>query len=139
MNDFKLNRNEKITSGFKVPENYFDGFSEKVMQQLPKEEPKVISFYAKNKKILFSIAAVLVIALSISLVFKIQNKEQEMSSDEVENYLVYHTNLSDDYIVSLLEQEDIENIKVSNSIENEAIEDILSNNSELEQYITNEN
>jgi hypothetical protein len=139
MNDFKLNTNEKITSGFKIPDNYFDSFSEKVMQQLPKEEPKVISFFARNKKILFSAAAVLVIALSISLVFKIQNKEQEVSSDDVENYLVYHTTLSDDDIVNLLEQEDIENIKVSNPIENEAIEDVLSNNSELEQYITNEN
>jgi hypothetical protein len=139
MNDFKLNTNEKITSGFKIPDNYFDSFSEKVMQQLPKEEPKVISFYARNKKILFSAAAVLVIALSISLVFKIQSKEQEVSSDDVENYLVYHTTLSDDDIVNLLEQEDIENIKVSNPIENEAIEDVLSNNSELEQYITNEN
>ena len=139
MNDFKLNTNEKITSGFKIPDNYFDSFSEKVMQQLPKEEPKVISFYARNKKILFSAAAVLVIALSISLVFKIQNKEQEVSSDDVENYLVYHTTLSDDDIVNLLEQEDIENITVSNPIENEAIEDVLSNNSELEQYITNEN
>jgi hypothetical protein len=139
MNDFKINTNEKITSGFKIPDNYFDSFSEKVMQQLPKEEPKVISFFARNKKILFSAAAVLVIALSISLVFKIQNKEQEVSSDDVENYLVYHTTLSDDDIVNLLEQEDIENIKVSNPIENEAIEDALSNNSELEQYITNEN
>lgn len=139
MNDFKLNTNEKITSGFKIPDNYFDSFSEKVMQQLPKEEPKVISFYARNKKILFSAAAVLVIALSISLVFKIQSKEQEVSSDDVENYLVYHTTLSDDDIVNLLEQEDIENITVSNPIENEAIEDVLSNNSELEQYITNEN
>lgn len=139
MNDFKLNTNEKITSGFKIPDNYFDSFSEKVMQQLPKEEPKVISFFARNKKILFSAAAVLVIALSISLVFKIQNKEQEVSSDDVENYLVYHTTLSDDDIVNLLEQEDIENITVSNPIENEAIEDVLSNNSELEQYITNEN
>lgn len=139
MNDFKLNTNKKITSGFKIPDNYFDSFSEKVMQQLPKEEPKVISFFARNKKILFSAAAVLVIALSISLVFKIQNKEQEVSSDDVENYLVYHTTLSDDDIVNLLEQEDIENIKVSNPIENEAIEDALSNNSELEQYITNEN
>lgn len=47
MKDFKLDTNEKINSGFKVPEDYFATFSEKVKLQLPIVEPKVISFYAK--------------------------------------------------------------------------------------------
>jgi hypothetical protein len=137
MKDFKLDTNEKITSGFKIPENYFDDFSEKVMLRLPKEEPKVISFYARNKRWIYSAAAVLVLALSVPIVYQMQNKEAEMTSSEVENYLVNNTTLSDDDIVNLLEQEDIDKLKEEAPIEKEALEEALSNNPEIEQYITN--
>lgn len=137
MKDFKLDSNEKITSGFKIPDNYFDDFSEKVMQRLPKEEPKVISFYARNKRWIYSAAAVLVLALSVPIVYQMQNKEAEMTSSEVENYLVNNTTLSDDDIVNLLEQEDIDQLKEEAPIEKEALEEALSNNPEIEQYITN--
>lgn len=137
MKDFKLDANEKITSGFKIPDNYFDDFSKKVMQRLPKEEPKVISFYARNKRWIYSVAAVLVLALSVPIVYQMQNNEAEMTSSEVENYLVNNTTLSDDDIVNLLEQEDIDKLKTETPIAQDALEDILSNNSEIEQYITN--
>lgn len=137
MKDFKLDSNEKITSGFKIPDNYFDDFSEKVMQRLPKEEPKVISFYARNKRWIYSAAAVLVLALSVPIVYQMQNKEAEMTSSEVENYLVNNTTLSDDDIVNLLEQEDIDQLKEEAPIEKEALEEALSNNPEIEQYFTN--
>jgi hypothetical protein len=137
MKDFKLDTNEKITSGFKIPDNYFIDFSEKVMQRLPKEEPKLISFYARNKRWIYSAAAVLVLALSLPIVYQMQNNEAEMTSSEVENYLVNNTTLSDDDIVNLLEQEDIDKLKTETPIAQDALEDILSNNSEIEQYITN--
>jgi hypothetical protein len=137
MKDFKLDSNEKITSGFKIPDHYFDDFSEKVMQQLPKEEPKVISFYARNKRWIYSAAAVLVLALSVPIVYHMQNNDTEMTSSEVENYLVTNTTLSDDDIVNLLEQEDIDQLKETTPIEKEALEEALSNTPEIEQYITN--
>lgn len=137
MKDFKLDTNEKITSGFKIPDHYFDDFSEKVMQQLPKEEPKVISFYARNKRWIYSAAAVLVLALSVPIVYHMQNNDTEMTSSEVENYLVTNTTLSDDDIVNLLEQEDIDQLKETTPIEKEALEEALSNTPEIEQYITN--
>ena len=138
MKDYKLDTNEKITSGFKIPDNYFDDFSEKVMLQLPKEEPKVLSFYARNKRWIYSAAAVLVLALSVPIVYQMQNKEQETTSNEVESYLVNHTTLSDDDVVNLLDQEDIDKLKKTDTpIEKEALEDALSNNTEIEQYITN--
>lgn len=137
MKDFKLDSNEKITSGFKIPDHYFDDFSEKVMQKLPKEESKVISFYARNKRWIYSAAAVLVLALSARIVYHMQNNDTEMTSSEVENYLVTNTTLSDDDIVNLLEQEDIDQLKEAAPIEKEALEEALSNNPEIEQYITN--
>lgn len=139
MKDFKLDTHKKITSGFVIPENYFDSFSEKVMEQLPRKESKVVSFYTKNKRILFSAAAILVLALSIPIVYQIQNKEEKLSSNDVENYIVNHTSLSDEDIINLLDQEDIDKLKIDTPIEKEALEEVLSSTTNLEQYITNEN
>ncbi len=140
MKNFKLDTNKKIISGFTIPDNYFDDFSERVLQKLPKEETKIITFYSRNKRWFYSAAAVLVISLSVPIVYQIQNKEQEITSNEVESYLVNHTSFSDDDVVNLLDQEDIEKLKnVNTPIEKEALEDVLSNNSEIEQYITSQN
>lgn len=137
MNNFKLDTNKKITSGFKIPEDYFETFSEKVLHQLPSEEPKVISFYAKYSRIFYAAAAIIVLALSIPIANQLQNNSDEMASNEIENYLTQHSTISDDEIVNLLDTEDIENIKIDNKIENEVLEDVLLNNSQIEDYITN--
>ena len=140
MKKFELDTNKKIISGFTIPDNYFDDFSERVLQKLPKEETKIITFYSRNKRWLYSVAAVLVISLAVPIVYQIQNKEQETTSNEVESFLVNHTSLSDDDVVNLLDQEDIEKLKNVNApIEKEALIDVLSNNSEIEQYITTQN
>ena len=140
MKNFELDTNKKIISGFTIPDNYFDDFSERVLQKLPKEKTKIITFYSRNKRWFYSAAAVLVISLSVLIVYQIQNKEQEITSNEVESYLVNHTSFSDDDVVNLLDQEDIEKLKnVNTPIEKEALEDVLSNNSEIEQYITSQN
>lgn len=140
MKTFKIDTHKKITTGFAIPDDYFDNFSEKVMQQLPKEESKIITFYVQYKRWIYAAAAVLVISLSIPFAYKTLNTEQGISTSDVENYLVHHTTISDDDVLNLLNQEDIEKLKKINSpLEKEMIEDVLSNNTELEQYITNEN
>ena len=60
-----------------------------------------------------------------------------MTTSEVETYITQHTTVSDDDIVDLLDQEDIDKLKTDVPIENEVLEYVLSNNSEIEQYITN--
>lgn len=137
MKDFKIDTSEKITTGFQIPEDYWDAFSEKVIQRIPKEEAKVISFYARNKSWMYSAAAILVLALSLPIVNHLQNKEQELSSTEIENYLTQNKSVSDDDLVNLLEQEDIDELKVNTPVSEDALEDELSNNTDLEQYITN--
>lgn len=137
MKDFKIDTSEKITPGFQIPEGYWDAFSEKVMQRIPKEETKVISFFARNKRWIYPAAAVLVLALSLPIVNQLQKKEQELSSTEIENYLTQNKSVSDDDLVNLLGQEDIDELKVNTSISEDALEDELSNNTDVEQYITN--
>lgn len=137
MNNFKLDTNPKIESGFKIPDSYFDGFSEKVMQQLPKEEPKVVSFYSRNIRWIYSAAAIIVLSLSIPIVNQFQNNSEEALNSEIENYLSYHSTLSDDDLVELMDNEDIAKINIDATIEDKALEETLSNTNNIEEYITN--
>jgi hypothetical protein len=137
MNDFKLDNEPKITSGFSIPENYFDTFSEKVMQKLPVNEPKVISLWDRNKKWIYGLAAVLVLSFSIPIMNVIKSNNSDADTAEIENYLTQHSTLSDDDIVELLDTEDLKKINLNNNIEDTEVENLLSGNSNLEEYITN--
>ena len=77
MNDFKINSKHKIDSGFKIPEDYFENFSEKVLLKISKPEPKVVTLFYKRKTWISSVAAVLVISLSVTLFTKIAVKSTE--------------------------------------------------------------
>jgi hypothetical protein len=140
MNDFKLDNEPKIKSGFQIPEHYFDSFSEKVMNQLPKEEPKVVSLWDRNKRWIYSAAAVLVLSLTIPLANQFQSTSTEVATtetNEIENYLAYHASLSDEEIIKLLDKEDIAEIEVTNSLDEEALKQALNEDSNTEYYITN--
>ena len=140
MNDFKLDNEPKIKSGFQIPENYFDSLSEKVMNQLPREEPKVVSLWDRNKRWIYSAAAVLVLSLTIPLANQFQSTSTEVATtetNEIENYLAYHASLSDEEIIKLLDKEDIAEIEVTNSLDEEALKQALNEDSNTEYYITN--
>jgi hypothetical protein len=113
MKDFKLDTTVKINTGFIFPENYFDNFSDRVLIQLPIKESKIISFYARNKKWIYSAAALLVLALSLPLVFQMENSEEHLNAVDVENYLTLQSTISEDEIINLLEQEDIDQLRVN--------------------------
>ena len=140
MNNFKLDNEPKIKSGFQIPEHYFDSFSEKVMNQLPKEEPKVVSLWDRNKRWIYSAAAILVLSLTIPLANQFQSTSSEVATtetNEIENYLAYHASLSDEEIIKLLDKEDIAEIDISNSLDEEALKQALHEDSNTEYYITN--
>lgn len=137
MKDFKLDNEPKIFSGFTPSESYFRDFSSKVMQQLPKEEPKVISFWARNRNWMYASAAILVVALSIPMMNLLDNNSEEAHTIEIENYLAYHANLTDDEIVEYLDEEDLKNIPIESSIESETIEEILYDEADIENQILN--
>lgn len=139
MNNFKLDNEPKIKSGFQIPENYFDTFAEKVMNELPKEELKVISLWDKNKRWIYSVAAVLVLSLTIPLANQFQSTTTETTTEtnEIENYLAYHASLSDEEIIKLLDKEDIAEIEITNSLDEEALKQALYEDSNTEYYITN--
>lgn len=135
MKTFKLENEPKIETGFKTPDNYFENFSIKMMEQLPASEPKVISIFQKRKNIMLMVAAVLVLALMIPILNYSSASSQELDSTAVENYITYQSNVNQYDLISVLETEDINNMNTSIVLEDEAIEDVLSTNSNLENLI----
>ena len=135
MKTFKLENEPKIESGFKIPDDYFDDFSIKMMDQLSTSEPKVISIFQKRKNLFLMIAAVLVLALMIPFINNSNTNKQEIDTAILENYITYQSNVNQYDLINVLETEDISKIKISMAIEDKAIEDILSVNSNLENLI----
>ena len=135
MKTFKLENEPKIESGFKTPENYFEDFSTKMMAKLPENEIKVISIFQRKKNLFLIVAAVLVLALMIPSLSNFYNNKQEIDSNQLENYITYQSNVNQYDLINGLESSDIKNIKISMSIEDKAIEDVLSANANLENLL----
>lgn len=132
MKTFKLDNEPKIETGFKVPDNYFDDFSAKVMQQLPKEEPKTISIFSRRKTWMYAAAAVLVFGLSIPVYNNLYNHSSEIDEATLENYITDHSNISDADIVNLLDEKDIQKIKIDLNIDDQTIENELAEDNSLD-------
>jgi cell division protein FtsL len=135
MKNFNLGNEPKITSGFTTPDGYFDTFSEKVLAQLPKQETKVISIFSSKKVWYFAAVAILILMLSIPLFTKYSTQQEEIDTVTLENYIAYQSNISEEEIVNLLEQDDLDKMKLDFNIDDATIEDALKSNSNLEQYL----
>jgi hypothetical protein len=135
MNDFRINSKQKIDSGFKIPEDYFENFSEKMLLKINKPEPKVLSIFYKRKTWISSVAAVLVISLSVTLYTKIAVKSSEEKLT-LENYITNQSEISQYDLITLLDAKDIEKIKIDLKLDDKNIEDVLINSSEIENYLT---
>ena len=137
MKTFNLDNEPKIKAGFTTPEGYFNHFSEKIMQQLPEKETKVISIFAKRKTWIYSAVAVFVLGISIPVYNQFNSKSKEIDAAALENYIAYHSSITQTDIVNMLDEKDIDNMSVDLKIDNQSIENELSDNSNIEQYLTN--
>lgn len=135
MKTFKLENEPKIESGFSTPEYYFENFSERMMQQLPEEKPKVISFFQKRKRTLMMAAAVLVIALLIPQINRSLRASKELDATTIENYLSYQSSMNQYDLINALDTEDINNMQATVVLEDKTIEDILATNANLEHLL----
>ena len=134
MKPFILDNEPKIASGFTTPEGYFDSFSNKVLNQLPKEEPKVISIFNRSKTWYYAAAAVLVLTLSIPIYNNFTPSQEDIDAIALEDYITHQATISDDEIATLLEKEDLEKMRLELNLQDEEMEAILLN-ADLEQYI----
>ncbi|MES2545768.1 MAG: hypothetical protein V4548_12850 [Bacteroidota bacterium] len=127
MNEFKLDNEPKINPGFQIPEDYFDDFSEKIMQQLPKNESKVIPLFQKRKKWIMAAAAVLLISFFIPMYNFSNDDYASIDEATLENYITYQSNINQYDLIGVLDSKDISDIQIENTFEDQAIEDVLTN------------
>lgn len=138
MKEFKLDNHPKIKTGFKTPEGYFDTLYNRM--DLPTNEisePKVISIFSLQKKILYAVAAILVVAISIPLVTNVLQtpKATSISTDSIEDYLSYSQTVSNQEITELLTDEDIQSLEKDLAMDTNEIETILTESEYLEDYL----
>ncbi|MFD2940760.1 hypothetical protein [Flavobacterium notoginsengisoli] len=136
MKTFKLENEPKIKSGFKTPENYFDHFSEKVLQQLNEKEVKVIPFYKRKKILSLAAAAVIGFALIIPIVNNYNATSNDLDENTLETYLSYQSNLNQYDLIQKLDDSDIEKLNNDITLEDETIEDILTTSPNIEHLIS---
>ncbi|MFT3793225.1 hypothetical protein [Flavobacterium sp.] len=134
MKNFKLDDHDKINPGFNIPEGYFDQLPQQIQAKIA-NQPKVIPLHRK-KNIWFAAAAVLVVGLGITVFNALKTQSNETDAIAIENYLASQTG-TEDALVELLENEDLEQLNAEINLDDKAVEDILSHNANLEQYLIN--
>jgi len=131
MKNFDLKHSDKITTGFKTPENYFEQFEAKMMQQISAEQPiekevKVISLFHKKQVWISSIAALLLLAIAIPVYFNMAN-ESNLDATTIENYLAQQS-VGTTELTKHLSNEDISALEASLGV-------TASNKDEIETYL----
>lgn len=137
MNPFNLNNPPKNPSGFTAPEGYFESFSTRLQNRL-EEQPSVksISFWRKNAKTFYGMAAILVIGLGIGMLWRWEvQKEEEAHWSAIASYVSENTDLTDEHYLELIELQTTE-VPVTSDTEAEALEEVLLENEALEYSIT---
>lgn len=129
MKDFNLN-NEKIETGFKVPEGYFEQFESKMLNQLVvKNEPKVISLWQNKRVWMTSIAAVLLVSIALPIYFSMNNTTTSVVEDEtIETYLAMQPVMTNYEIATELTNEDFASLEESLALNDDAVELYLEEN-----------
>ena len=135
MKDFKLEEHPKIKSGFTTPDQYFETVTAKINEQLSHQKPKVIPLFNRKKSWITLAVAVLVIALFVPIYNAIKPQETIIDSASIENYLTYQSNISQYDLVNLLDNIDVEAIDLDILVEDNTIEEVLSTNSNFENYL----
>ena len=140
MRKIKLENTEKINSGFKIPENYFEQFEAKMMERVSKEkEVKVVSLFYKKQVWISSIAALFLLAIAIPVYFNMA-KESNLDSNTIESYLVDQQSIGTTELIKHLTDEDISELQNALAIDNvtdETIGNYLSETANLD-YLLNE-
>ena len=112
----------------------FESFSENVMQNLLKSEPKLVSIFQKRKSFFMIAAAILIFAMLVPILYNTTDTT-ELDTATLENYLSIQSNINQYDLMSALDFEDINNINTTAVLEDKTIEDMLASNPDLEQLL----
>jgi hypothetical protein len=127
MNNFNIN-NEKIKTGFKVPEGYFEQFESKMLNQLVVEnEPKVISLWQQKRIWMTSIAAVLLVSIALPVYFSM-NSTKTIEDETIVTYLAMQPVMTNYEIATQLTNADFASLEESLALNDDAVELYLEEN-----------
>lgn len=132
MKNFDIDKSPKINSGFKVPDHYFDQFSEKLIHQIDQDQKPVISLFRKHYRELIAVAAVLIIGLLIPFS---RMDSKEINQADIESYFAYSTNMSQFDLVKNLDEDEISNMDLNYELDSDDVEDFLIDNPNIELLI----
>jgi hypothetical protein len=138
MKPFELINKNKIKSGFKVPENYFEQLEAKMMEQIQvKNETKIVSILYRKQLWISAIAAVFLLAIAIPVYFNIANKNN-LDATTIELYLSQQQGINITELSKHLTDEDIvaleQNLSLSEK-NSDATEEYLLETENLDYYI----
>nr|WP_322625837.1 hypothetical protein [uncultured Flavobacterium sp.] len=123
MMDFKINEKDRISTGFKAPDDYFATLADRI--SLPEPATNVVPLYRK-KPVWMGIAASFVTLMGLGIFFSQDAKTNAApNEDDIQSYLVYNTNVSAYDIGQHLDEQDIQTIENDLAISNESIESYL--------------
>ena len=98
------------------------------MSELPAKQAKIIPLYKRASVWISSVAAVLILALGLTVYFRSDSQTTQPDPTSIENYIAYQSNISSYDIIQQLDQQDIEDLGESlsvNDIGQDAIEQYL--------------
>jgi hypothetical protein len=138
MKPFKLINKNKIKSGFKVPENYFEQLEAKMMEQIQvKNETKIVSIFYRKQLWISAIAAVFLLAIAIPVYFNMANKNN-LDATTIEMYLSQQQGINITELSKHLTDEDIVELEQNLSLSeknSDATEEYLLETENLDYYI----
>lgn len=131
MKEFRIHEEEnKMPTGFTTPDGYFDSFTERLMANLPQPEVKVVPLY-RRKPVWLSAAAAFLVIITAGIFFLLsQPAKNQPNEADIQNYLVYNTNINVYDISQNLDDQDIKSLESSFAANDDAIEEYL-----LDDYI----
>lgn len=138
MKPFKLINKNKIKSGFKVPENYFEQLEAKMMEQIQvKNETKIVSIFYRKQLWISAIAAVFLLVIAIPVYFNMANKNN-LDATTIEMYLSQQQGINITELSKHLTDEDIVELEQNLSLSeknSDATEEYLLETENLDYYI----
>ena len=119
-------------AGFKVPEGYFDNLNKKILEKVTEKESKVIRLkpYRKYFYVAASVAAILILVLSIQPKGDVSFTFDDLARVDIENYIEENElELSSYELAEVLLTEELEvNDILVNELDDENIIDYLEDN-----------
>jgi hypothetical protein len=109
MKQFDLENDDKINSGFKIPDDYFNQFESKIMTQISEKEVKVVSIFERRKFWLSAVAAVFAVGILTTVYLNFNQNDSIIAED----YFAYDNSITTEEIAEHLTDDDINKIEES--------------------------